>query len=308
MLMPNKEFSTSRANDSEPEQTTVLKVLDGKAKPIVESFKKFEAISLEETNRSASMLKRFDNKYVVNRSQFEEFLSLALDDFFILEIEGSRQFSYSSCYYDDEVYQCYLDHLQGKRHRFKVRTREYVDSGLMFFEVKLKGLRGQTDKHRIATDSFSPTSIQESELNLLTQVYEQSYGHQYDYNLKPTLIVDYIRCTLVAKSGGERVTIDFSLAFTPFKKEKEKIQISENFIIIETKSADGKGLADNTIKNLGVRKASKCSKYCLGVNLSGDVDQSNSFLPMIRRISENIISGKQIFKTDEQLLAELENK
>ncbi len=45
----------------------------------------------------------------------------------------------------------------GKCKRFKVRTREYIDSGLLFFEVKLKGLRGQTEKHRIASKYFFPS-------------------------------------------------------------------------------------------------------------------------------------------------------
>ena len=272
----------------------VLKVLDNSEKTLTELFGQFTPISLDDTNKSAKMLKRFDNKYVVGRDQFETFLSLVIEDFKILEIKGTRQFSYTSCYYDDN-YRCYFDHLQGKRHRFKVRTREYVDSGLMFFEVKLKGLRGQTDKHRIATENFSSETIVDEELDLLTGAYEENYKIDYAYNLNPALIVDYRRCTLVAKQGGERVTIDFSLAFKACNGNEEKIRIGENFIIIETKSGNGKGLADKVMKRLGIRQASKCSKYCLGVNLSGEVEQSNSFLPMIRRISENIISGKKIF-------------
>ena len=253
-------------------------------------FQGFAAISLAETNKSAQMLKRFDNKYVVHREQFERFLSLLAEDFMVLEINGIRQFSYSSCYFDDN-HRCYLDHLQGKRHRFKVRTREYVDSGTMYFEVKLKGLRGQTDKHRISTTTFAPETVTGKSLDLLTRVYEERYQTLFAYQLTPELVVDYKRCTLVAKQGGERVTIDFSLCFTSFQNLHNKIQIGDNFIIIETKSGDGKGLADTVMKNLGVRQASKCSKYCLGVNLSGVVTQNNSFLPMIRRISENIISG-----------------
>lgn len=272
-----------------------LQVLNNKNKTLDELFQQFDPISLEDTNKSAKMLKRFDNKYVVNREQFEEFLSLVLEDFTLLEINGTRQFSYSSCYYDDD-YRCYFDHLQGKRRRFKVRTREYVDSGLMFFEVKLKGLRGQTDKHRITTQKFSAETIDNEELALLTDAYKENYKTEYAFELKPSLIVEYRRCTLVARQGGERVTIDFSLAFTPYSNNQEKIQIGENFIIIETKSGDGKGVADKVMKRLGIRQASKCSKYCLGVNLSGEVERSNSFLPMIRQISKDIISGKQLFK------------
>ena len=208
-----------------------LKVLERKEKTIAELFQQFDSISLEDTNKSAKMLKRFDNKYVVDRKEFETFLSFVQEDFAILEIKNTRQFSYSSCYYDDN-YRCYKDHLQGRRLRFKVRTREYVDSGLMFFELKLKGLRGQTDKHRIKTESFSSEVIGSDELALITNNYKKNYQKEYIYDLKPALIVDYKRCTLVARRGGERVTIDFSLAFTPYTQMDKKTQIGEDFIII----------------------------------------------------------------------------
>ena len=78
--------------------------------PLDDLFQLFDPITLEKTNKSSLMLKRYDNKYVVDRPQFEEFLSLVHENYVILEIKGTRQFSYSSCYYDDN-HQCYLDHL-----------------------------------------------------------------------------------------------------------------------------------------------------------------------------------------------------
>ena len=265
-----------------------------KAGTLSQLFAPFEPISLERTNTLARMLKRFDNKYVLTRPQFEKFLEHLHREFAILEIKGKREFTYSSCYFDDR-HRCYNDHHQGKRRRFKVRTREYVDTGAIYFEVKLKGLRGQTDKHRISTTQFSPDTVDGDALELLTDVYEKNYKTEFLYDLKPELIVNYRRCTLVALKGGARVTVDFALSFFPAGFEDEKIQIGDNFIIVETKSGDGKSHADNVMKQIGVRNASKCSKYCLGVNLSGLVSQSNYFLPMIRRISRNIVSGQSGF-------------
>lgn len=257
--------------------------------PLADLFAKLEPISLEETNNTAQMLKRFDNKYVLSRAQFEKFLSRLNDSFKILEINETRIFTYASCYYDDN-YRCYLDHRQGKRRRFKVRTREYVDSGAIYFEVKLKGLRGQTDKHRISTEAFSSSEISGQERDLLTGVYEKNYQTRFAYDLTPALLISYRRCTLVARQGGERVTIDFALGFDHPDNTDNSIRVGDNFIIVETKSGNGKGIADTVLKSLNIRQASKCSKYCLGVNLSGAVDQSNYFLPMIRRISQNIVS------------------
>ena len=267
--------------------------MNAKTNTLRKMFAEFASIGLEETNNSARMLKRFDNKYVLDKTQFGVFLSRLKEDFAILEIDGKRTFTYSSCYYDDN-HRCYLDHHQGKRRRFKVRTREYVDSGAIYFEVKLKGLRGQTDKHRISTTSFSDPLVRGPALDLLNGVYEKNYKCRYTYNLKPELIVGYRRCTLVAKQGGERVTIDFSLSFAPASGHGRKVLVGDNFIIVETKSGDGKGLADTHLRALGIRQAKKCSKYCLGVNLTGAVQQSNYFLPMIRRISANLIYDKPV--------------
>ena len=41
-------------------------------------------------------------------------------------------------------------HMQQRRRRYKCRSREYCDSGVFAFEVKLKGPRGRTVKHRMA--------------------------------------------------------------------------------------------------------------------------------------------------------------
>ena len=107
-----------------------------------------ETIDLEQTNRLARMLVRTDRKYVLSFDQLQSLITDIGDLYYTLEIDGISQFSYLSCYYDDR-FGCYLEHHQARRQRIKVRTREYVDSGLKFFEVKLKGLRGKTCRQRI---------------------------------------------------------------------------------------------------------------------------------------------------------------
>ncbi len=94
----------------------------------------FQPISLEATNQSARLLKRQDNKYVVDIGRLKTILARLRDQFAVLEIDGKRVFAYSSCYFDDQL-KSYYDHLLGKRLMFKIRTRCYVDSGDSFFEV-----------------------------------------------------------------------------------------------------------------------------------------------------------------------------
>ncbi|MFC7744428.1 hypothetical protein ACFQXA_31035 [Nocardiopsis composta] len=55
----------------------------------------------------------------------------------------------------------YRQHVQGRRRRFKARTRGYLDSGTASFEVKMEGARSATVKERTAhpvdrLDEFTP--------------------------------------------------------------------------------------------------------------------------------------------------------
>jgi len=252
----------------------------------------FKAVSLDETNQLARMLSRVDNKYVVNLNQFAATLDEVRDQHAVLEIEGRNEFQYASCYYDDD-FSCYFEHHQARRQRVKVRTREYVNSGLMFFEIKLKGLRGRTNKHRTTCETLVMPRIRGQHLAMLNDLYARNYRKEMPFDFRPALIVSYSRCTLVALKGGERVTIDFDLRFELPDGGDDAVQIGHDFIVVETKSADGRGIADGALKHLGVRKASKCSKYCIGVNLTGEVTKNNNFLHTIRHVRRNIVQKSQ---------------
>ena len=202
------------------------------------SLRSFLPISLEDTNKSASMLKRIDNKYIVDKPTLRSVLDLLRPDFRLLEIDGRSVFSYESCYFDDRQ-RCFHEHLQGRRQRFKARTRRYVESGKAFFEVKLKGQRGQTDKSREVCDDYHAFVISDGEQRMMRELYEGRYGKRFSYRLTPALHVSYRRFTLVSMSGRERITVDFNLGFeTPSGRQAF---IGDDFIIVETKTADGRG-------------------------------------------------------------------
>lgn len=244
------------------------------------ALRSFSPISLEDTNKSASMLKRIDNKYVVDKPKLRSILDLLTADFRVLEIDDRSIFSYESCYFDDRQ-RCFHEHLQGRRQRFKVRTRRYVESGKAFFEVKLKGKRGQTDKSREVCDDYYSFIISDDERQMMRKLYEERYGKCFLYRLTPTLHVSYRRFTLVSKSGRERITVDFNLAFeTPMGKQ---VLIGDDFIIIETKTADGRGKSDRALKRQHVRSVEGCSKYCLGMVLTGEVKRFNKFRSIAKR-------------------------
>ncbi len=245
------------------------------------SLSRLSMITLEETNKLAQMLKRIDNKYIVDREALLSLLDEMSNDFRILSIDGHRIFSYRSCYFDDDA-RCFKEHQQGRRQRFKVRTRLYVESDKAYFEVKLKGKRGQTEKSRTVCEQFNNFMVNDAQHRMLRKLYEKSYGKVFRYEMKPALHVSYNRFTLVSSAGSERTTVDFDLGFaTPSGK---RVQIGDDFVIIETKSANGRGIADSLLKRNHIRQASGCSKYCIGMVLAGEVQRYNKFRPIVNRI------------------------
>ncbi|EED32562.1 conserved hypothetical protein [gamma proteobacterium NOR5-3] len=257
----------------------------------VDPFAAFESVGLDEVNRLAKMQTRVDNKYIADFGTVRSFAHSLNSDFAVLEIGGKREFTYRSCYYDDS-FRCYFDHHQGRRQRFKARTRQYVDGGgLTFFEVKLKGARGLTVKHRVESDFVVHPKIDGGHLQLLEDRYREQYRKSLEVDLRPSLLVAYKRYTLVALKGGERVTIDHQLRFSPPQGKSLPIQLGDGFMIIETKSARGRGVSDKALESLGVKRESGCSKYCIGVNLIGGVDKYNAFGRTLALVRRNIVTA-----------------
>ena len=103
------------------------------------------AASLAEITERAELQTRIDRKYLVPVDAVADLVS-GLGRFAVLEIDGLRGFRYESVYFDTPDLLTYRAHLQGRRRRFKVCTRAYLDSADCMFEVKLEGSRGSTVK------------------------------------------------------------------------------------------------------------------------------------------------------------------
>jgi hypothetical protein len=93
--------------------------------------------------------------------------------------------------------------------------------------------------------------------------------------------MEYRRITLVAKEGGERMTIDTSLRFDANGVVRA---VRPDMFIIETKSARGNGIADKILRGLHLHPTKSCSKYCIGMASTGAVARQNRFLPALRRL------------------------
>ena len=256
----------------------------------------FDTISLKALNEKAEMLSRIDNKYVLDQWSLERLLPDLLEHFDILEIEKRRAFTYDTRYFDDAKRSAYYEHHQGLRKGFKVRVRRYADADLSYLEVKVKGLRGMTVKHRLPYTLESGQDLCNKALSFAHETYSKHYGKPFRYVLRPALDVRYQRATLVAKSGGERMTIDARLQF---RNESKFLNATSSVFIAETKSAHGRGFADKCLRRVHARPTKKCSKYCIGMAALGEVTRWNRFLPTMRLLK--LIDGKSLARPLENL-------
>lgn len=241
----------------------------------------FSPVDLRAVNAKAAMLERLDNKYVVNSSVLQSAVADLATSFDMLEIDGRRAFTYDTCYFDGADLRSYFDHHQGRRRRAKVRMRRYREAGLCFVEVKLKDKRGITIKKRMSCDPRQFGALDEDALAHVRDSYRELYEAEFPCDLVRTLDVHYVRVTLAAKDGGERMTIDSGLCF---KAGAVTRSVGDDLFIVETKSANGNGLADQTFRRLHQHPMKHCSKYCTGIALMREGTKHNKFRPVLRKL------------------------
>lgn len=214
----------------------------------------FQPIGIDTLLERAELMDRNDQKFVFHKNKLPEILNACCEEYFILEINGSRQFEYETEYFDTPSQQLYFDHHRGKGNRYKVRRRKYGSTGEEYIEVKHKTHKGNTQKHRIET-----YSLLEAKNLLGAHLAPALINH-----LQTSLMVHYQRITLLHKAKNEKVTLDFDLQMTDPSNKMTSSKRFENLIIAEAKSTH---LQQNTFqkiaKKLGIREGS-LSKYCLG--------------------------------------------
>ncbi|GAA1152751.1 polyphosphate polymerase domain-containing protein [Nesterenkonia lutea] len=227
-------------------------------------------ITLEHINTQAELQTRVDRKYLVPR-KVPELLDTWLDPRTrILQIGTRRSFSYESAYFDTPDLVSYHRAAQGRRRRFKLRTRAYVDSGIAFLEAKTKGSRGTTVKDRIPHDLRAMSSLDPEARTYAGEVLA-SVGLPADLarSLSPTLGTSYDRTTLVLPHGSSgtvaRLTIDTDLRWALHPRSAFNPGLDRpDLAIIETKSASRASAFDRLLWSHGIRPVS-ISKYSTGL-------------------------------------------
>jgi hypothetical protein len=227
---------------------------------LARTVEQLPGISLEEVTARADLQVRVDHKYIVTVSVFERLIAAIGDRLAVLDIDQLRVFDYESIYFDTGGLAAYLQHAHGRRRRFKLRTRTYLDSGACLLEVKLEGGRGETIKKRM------PYAMEHRHV-LTPAARDFAVQHLQDAevveDLAEVVTSAYRRATLVDLTGDSRVTCDVDLFFAGGGREHHG---SEQTVLIESKTAGAAAITDAVLWQLGQRPIA-VSKYCAGMAL-----------------------------------------
>lgn len=168
-------------------------------------IQEFSSISLEEMS-DVKLMNRVDTKFIFNQQKLPGLLKDLTPFYQILEIKNKRIQDYRSLYYDTEDRRFYIEHHNQRVNRNKIRFREYVGSGLIFLEVKLKNNKGRTVKKRIKVKSI-PLSLSKEHKNYIRKITGK------DLEVTAKQWISFSRLTFMHKMQKERLTIDLDLRF-----------------------------------------------------------------------------------------------
>lgn len=242
---------------------------------LLQGFECIDLVSLE----AVSLLNRIDTKFVLRKRDLIQTLQILSQQYQVLEIAGQRMHAYHTQYFDTDNFDLYLAHHNQHRIRYKLRSRQYVDSGLNFLEVKQKVNDERTIKNRINT------------AELLSQLTPDVYDFVAQYvpydpqQLFPTLSNRFYRITLVSKYQQERLTLDIGLQFS---YGDQVIDLPE-VVIAEVKQG---GFERNAafiqqMRAMNIRPRG-FSKYCIGTAMTNPFIKHNEFKPVLQLVNSMI--------------------
>lgn len=224
------------------------------------------AIGLDALTTDAALLTRVDRKYVVPMDAAASLLHTladAEDAPAALEIDGERELAYRSVYFDTPDLLSFRLAAHGRRRRFKLRTRTYVDTGAAYLELKTRGARGLTRKERDAYDLDAAD-------RLTAEARDEVAEALGAIGVEPTRAADldarlqtlYRRTTLLLPGViPSRATIDLDLRWVDTDGDGFTLP---RFAIVETKSPGQAGALDRALWRAGHRPQ-RISKYATGM-------------------------------------------
>ncbi len=221
-------------------------------------------ISLAELVAAGELLTRIDRKYVVPAAAVPGLIAGLGPGHRMLEIDGARAFGYRSIYWDTPGLASFRAAGQGRRRRFKVRSRTYLETGATYLEVKTRGARGTTVKERIEHPELLSEHLDTDGITFISdRLRAAGVGGVDVEGLTPTLITRYRRATIAAPCGQTltRATIDTDLRWQV--PGGAGLALPE-LAIVETKGSSTPSTVDQAMWHAGYRPV-RVSKYGTGL-------------------------------------------
>jgi len=236
----------------------------------------FAPMSLEAIGSQASQ-DRCDTKFLLPQRQLPALLGALRRDYQVLEVGGMRIHRYRTLYFDTARFDLYRRHLRSSRSALKVRSRQYVDSGRSFFELKRKIGPRRTVKERTET----PDVV--TELTAAEGSFIAAHAHIDTGCLQPTIWNRFERITLVSTTSPERVTLDVGVHF---KIQTGAIRIP-GVVVGELKQQrlDRTSAFFAHMRSLGSRPTG-FSKYCVGAVLLYPQLKRSQARPKLRMLAK----------------------
>jgi hypothetical protein len=221
---------------------------------------------------------------MLSPAQLRTALASLTGHYWVLDVGGSRLNQYRTLYFDTFTFALYLRHHAGNEVRYKVRSREYGNSGLSFLEIKQKTNKDRTVKFRMPTAGLvtrlTPDLWDFVSRHLSTPIE----------TFEPKLWNNYLRITLVNKHRPERLTLDMGVQYTV---EQRSVGLS-GIVVAEVKQ-DGVNWNSDFVQHMRAARIHPfgMSKYCIGVSLLFQDVKHNNFKPKLLRIRKLSERGDQ---------------
>jgi len=205
-----------------------------------------------------ALLRRVDTKFIVGLEDVAKVLRIVDNDYALLLAAERPIARYRTLYYDSPNYQSLVDHDRGRRPRYKVRVRHYVDRKLSYLEIKKKTNANRTQKVRREIPFLRDHLTGEDR-----QLADER-SNLPGADLIPTLWTDFDRITLVGLRTKERVTVDLSLRFEGRGKSAGFPQLA----VVEVKQArfSPRSPIMLALRGIGARPLAM-SKYCTAATM-----------------------------------------
>jgi hypothetical protein len=224
-----------------------------------------------------ALLDRTDTKFVVSAGQLQEILAASVDQYQVLEVNGVRPGRYVTTYFDTPDFAMYFAHHNGERYRYKLRCRSYLDSNMVYVEVKMKTNKDRMVKFRCPAPEH---------LQTLAAFDRTWLPPHFPYNFADVRAVvwnRFRRITLASFEHQERITIDLDVVFG----SGAQALTYEGLCVVEVKQAKFSLLGSPFARELHRRhlQPRAVSKFCVAAAHFYPGFKRNHFKPLLLSLS-----------------------